>query len=74
MCFARRRTSGAHTAATIVAVTTGMTIVFVSASSVTAATISAAMPTSSHASTPKSRSQLGAAKTPDSSPGSRSTK
>ena len=42
MCFARRRTSGAHTAATIVAVTTGMTIVFVSASSVTAATISAA--------------------------------
>ena len=63
-------TSGEATAAMIEAVITGITIVCVSASSVTSATASSAIPTSSQDMIPMSRSQPGARKTPVSSAGS----
>lgn len=55
------------------AVTTGTTIVWVSESSQTALTSSAVTPTSSHAITPRLRSQCGAANMPESSAASIST-
>jgi hypothetical protein len=56
----------------IAATITGTTMVSVSASSQTAPTRKAAMPTSSHAAIPASRSHPGAAKNPVSSAGSSS--
>src|SRR5262249_3814053 len=60
------------TAATIDAVTTGVTIVLVCPSSQTAPTIIPVTPTSSHDVIPRSRSQPGVAKTPLSAPASTS--
>ena len=56
-----RRTTGEATAATTPAVSTGITIVSVSASSHTAPTSSSVTPTSSHEVMPRSRSHPGAA-------------
>ena len=59
-----RRMSGDSTEARIAAVTTGITIVCVSDRSHTMPTSRSVIPTSSHAMTPSSRSQVGAAKMP----------
>ena len=68
-----RPTSGESTAATIDAVTTGATIALVRESRAAIPTSSAATPTSSQDIIPRSRSHLGAANTPPSSPGANST-
>ena len=65
--------SGDSTEARIAAVTTGITIVCVSDRSHTMPTSRSPIPTSSHAMTPSSRSQVGAAKMPESSRASIST-
>ena len=67
-------TSGEATAATTAAVITGATIVCVSDASHTRPIRSSATPTRSHDVRPMSLSQVGAAKTPVSSPASISTK
>jgi hypothetical protein len=71
-CRASLRTTGDSTAAMIVAVTTGTTMVSISASSHTAPARKAVTPTSSHAIAPRSRSHEGGAKTPLRSLGSTS--
>ena len=67
MWRASRPTSGLATAATTPAASSGMTIVCASDSSQTSPTIRRMTPTSSHDSSPSSRSQLGAETTPVSS-------
>ncbi len=72
-CRRSQSTSGEVTEAMIPATITGSTIVSVSARSQIAPTSAAATPTKSQAVKPRSRSQVGAEKTPLSSAGSSST-